>query len=156
MAWLITVGTCYRECLFGHVSNGVMRLNRTGEIARRCWEEVPHRFPSVTLDAFVVMPNHLHGIILAGDSRPGDGPAGGPAPASVAAIVRWYKSCSTRRINKLHAMPGTPIWGRGHREQAVRRRRELQAVRGQVRGNPALWEEDEYHPAFSRRRPGPW
>ena len=50
--------------LFGHVVNGEMRLNDASEIARRCWEDIPDHFPLVELDAFVVMPNHVHGIIV--------------------------------------------------------------------------------------------
>ncbi len=155
-ACLVTICTRYRECLFGHVINGAMRLNQTGEIARRFWEEVPRRFPSVVLDAFVIMPNHLHGILVAssrGRSRSGaaGGPAGQPPGAAPAAIVRWYKSSSTRRINEAHSMPGTPIWDRGHQEHLVRHQRELLAVREYIQDNPALWEDDENHPAFQRR-----
>jgi putative transposase len=63
-AYFVTVCTRDRECLFGHVVNGEMHLNDAGEIARRCWEDIPHHFPLVELDAFAVMPNHVHGIIV--------------------------------------------------------------------------------------------
>ena len=139
-ACLVTMCTLCREGLFGHVVNGVMRLNQTGEIARRSWDEIPRRFPSVALDTFVVMPNHLHGIVEVGG---GD---------SLAAIVRWYRSSSTRRINEARSEPGTHIWRRGYQEHAVRNQRELLAVREYIQDNPALWEEDENHPAFSRKR----
>jgi REP element-mobilizing transposase RayT len=63
-AYFVTICTRDRECLFGHMVNGEMRLNDAGEIARRCWEGIPDHFPSVELDAFVIMPNHVHGIIV--------------------------------------------------------------------------------------------
>jgi REP element-mobilizing transposase RayT len=60
----VTICTRERECLYGHVVNDEMRLNDAGEIARRCWADIPVHFPLVELDAFVVMPNHVHGIIV--------------------------------------------------------------------------------------------
>ena len=63
-AHFVTICTRERECLFGHVVNGEMRLNDAGEIARRCWADIPVHFPLVELDAFVIMPNHVHGIIV--------------------------------------------------------------------------------------------
>ena len=71
-AYFVTVCTYQRECLFGHVVNGEMRLNDAGEIARRCWEDIPDHFPLVELDAFVIMPNHVHGIILITESCTGE------------------------------------------------------------------------------------
>lgn len=61
--YFITICTQNRECLFGEVVNGAMRLNGLGEIAQRCWNEIPAHFPHVKLDAFVVMPNHVHGVL---------------------------------------------------------------------------------------------
>ncbi|MDM8001041.1 MAG: transposase, partial [Dehalococcoidia bacterium] len=62
-AYFVTICTHQRECLFGHVVNGEMHLNEAGGIAQRCWENIPTHFPSVELDAFVIMPNHIHGVI---------------------------------------------------------------------------------------------
>ena len=63
-AYFVTICTRDRACLFGDVVNGEMRLNGSGETARRCWEDIPDHFPLVELDAFVIMPNHMHGIIV--------------------------------------------------------------------------------------------
>ena len=92
-AYFVTICTRDRECLLG----SVLRLNEFGEIARRCWEEIPGHFPSVELDAFVVMPNHIHAIMVV----PGRGTAcraptteqfGRPIAGSIPTIVRAYKS----------------------------------------------------------------
>ena len=65
-AYFVTVCTQTRACLFGAVADGDMQLNNAGKIAKAAWYEVPARFPSVCLDGFVVMPNHVHGIIIVG------------------------------------------------------------------------------------------
>ncbi len=67
-AYFVTVCTQDRECLFGHVVNGEMRLNDAGETARRCWEGIPHHFTNVVLDALAIMPNHVHGVIVITDA----------------------------------------------------------------------------------------
>ncbi len=63
-AYFITICTQNRTCLFGNVVDGKMVLNDAGEFARKCWMEIPNHFPRVTLDEFVIMPNHIHGIII--------------------------------------------------------------------------------------------
>lgn len=69
-AYYVTVCTIERQCLFGDVVNGVMRMNRTGEIVAECWHKIPAHFHLVELDQFVIMPNHMHGIIWINDDCP--------------------------------------------------------------------------------------
>ena len=66
-AYFVTTCTHNREQMFGMVDNGRMILNRLGEVVQRCWHDLPYYYPSVQLDAFVVMPNHVHGIIILTD-----------------------------------------------------------------------------------------
>ena len=63
-AYFVTIVAQGRLCLFGEVSDAAMRLNDAGRMAWRVWETLPLRFPSVELDYFVVMPNHVHGVIF--------------------------------------------------------------------------------------------
>ncbi len=151
--YFVTVCTHERACLFGHVVNGEMHLNEAGEIALRCWEEIPDHFPSVELDASIVMPNHVHGIIIV----PGRGTAcraptteqfGKPAVGSIPTIVRSYKSSATRHINLVRMTPGIPVWQRGYYEHIVRREPELMAIREYIQGNPAHWDDDENNPLW--------
>ena len=92
-AYYITLCTKTRQCLFGDVTKGEMRLNSLGYIAFTCWQAIPNHFPHVELDAFVIMPNHLHGILVISDTIVGATPASplrhpcGPTPKSVGAIV---------------------------------------------------------------------
>ncbi|HWR20927.1 MAG TPA: transposase, partial [Verrucomicrobiae bacterium] len=62
----MTICTRNRECLFGDVADGAMHLNDAGRLVQTVWDELPARCPGVCLDAFVVMPNHVHGIITVG------------------------------------------------------------------------------------------
>lgn len=63
-AYFITICTNKRECLFGKIINGEMILNEYGKIVKNCWLEIPQHFPNVELDEFIIMPNHIHGIIV--------------------------------------------------------------------------------------------
>ena len=63
-ACFVTICTKDRLCLFGEVVAGEMRLNAAGHIAHQCWSDIPNHFPHVQLDAFIVMPNHVHGILV--------------------------------------------------------------------------------------------
>jgi len=61
--YFITICTHSRQCLFGEVVDGKMRLNALGNVARQCWLAIPEHFPHTALDEFIIMPNHVHGII---------------------------------------------------------------------------------------------
>ena len=65
-AYFVTICTHGRECLFGEIMDGEMRLNDAGQAAQADWVRLPERFQSIELDEFVIMPNHLHGVILVG------------------------------------------------------------------------------------------
>lgn len=164
-AYSVTVCTRERECLFGHVVNGEMRLNEAGEIAQRCWENIPHHFPLVELDAFVIMPNHFHGIVVIGcrgeasvapirafttPSKPDAWPLrqrpNGTQPGSLSAIVQNFESISTRKMNAARNAPGTPTWQRNYHEHVVRNEAELMAIREYILANAARWDEDENNP----------
>ena len=61
--YFVTIVTHDRQNLFGRIENGKMILNDGGKIVRKCWLEIPDHYPNVNLDEFIVMPNHIHGII---------------------------------------------------------------------------------------------
>jgi REP element-mobilizing transposase RayT len=164
-AYFVTIRTLERACLFGHVVNGEMRLNDAGEIARRGWEDIPRHFPLVELDAFVIMPNHVHGIIVIqgrgeasaipphvseeqprSDASPLQQRPNGTQPGSLSAIVQNFKSISTRIMNAARGMLRAPVWQRNYYEHVVRNDEELKAIREYILRNPARWDEDENNP----------
>ncbi|MEM7772159.1 MAG: transposase [Cyanobacteria bacterium P01_E01_bin.6] len=71
-AYFITICTHQRERLFGEVVDGEMQLNRLGERVHACWLQLPNHFSRLQLDAYVVMPNHIHGILMLTDPSDGD------------------------------------------------------------------------------------
>jgi len=68
-AYFITIVTWQRQMLFGRVNNGVVQVNTYGEVAQQQWEKLPNRFRQVELGEFVIMPNHIHGIIIITDDE---------------------------------------------------------------------------------------
>jgi putative transposase len=131
-AYFVTVCTRNRQCLFGEIVEGQIRCNQTGELVAWCWGEIPHHFPHVILDAFVVMPNHVHGVLLLTDAV-GAGHAQ-PLPT----IVGSFKSAASARV-------GTSIWQRNYWEHIVRSERALNRIRRYIAENPSQWETDQYY-----------
>jgi REP element-mobilizing transposase RayT len=101
------------------------------------WNGLPTRFPAVRLDAFVVMPNHVHCVIILSED-------GGP---SLGQAFRAFKSISAIEANRLLGREGQPFWQRNYYERVIRSERELEAVREYIADNPAGWEDDPENPA---------
>ena len=150
-AYFVTICTYKRAHLFGQVIDGGMQLSRYGQIAHACWEEIPAHFPHVELDAFVVMPNHIHGIIVVGArhavplQQPQTEQFGKPVPGSVPTIVRSFKSAVTKRINAIRGTPGARVWQRNYWEHVIRHERALNAIRQYILANPIRWHLDRYN-----------
>jgi len=152
-AYFVTVVTQARESLFGEVAGGEMRLNRYGEIVLKWWDAIPEHFPNVETDAFVIMPNHVHGIIMIGDDRRGTGtvPQGGEIPPlrkpTLGQIVAYFKYQSTKEINAMKGGPVTRLWQRNYYEHIIRNQQDLELTWLYVESNPAQWETDNENPA---------
>ena len=122
-AYFITICAHQRAYLFGHITESEMQLYQAGRIAAACWREIPVHFPTVALDQWIMMPNHLHGILIISfdDLWAGHAPPlpGRPAPG-IATIVGSFKSAAAKRINEIRATPGAPVWQRNYYEHVVR------------------------------------
>jgi len=149
-AYFITICTHNRECVFGSVINGQMQLNEEGKIAELCWQHIPQHFPQSTLDEFVVMPNHIHGLIILDNSATliRDQPAvpllaheqfSKPVSGSIPTIVRSYKSAVTKQINALWQTPSHTFWQRNYYEHIVRNLTEMEKIHRYIANNPASW-----------------
>jgi putative transposase len=116
--YFVTIVTYHRDCLFGEIMGEEMRLNEFGKIADECWRAIPNHFPNVELGAFVVMPNHMQGIIVITDGTgtiyraPTPEQFQRPVTGSIATIVRTYKAAVTRRIGR--EQNATGIWQRNY------------------------------------------
>jgi len=136
-AYFVTIVTQGRECLFGEVVHGAIDLSQAGKIAQEEWFKTGEIRPNVKLneDEFIVMPNHVHGIIWIMD-KTDDVLVGAQRrcaptkvlPGSLGAIVRAFKSATTRRINALNDTPGAPVWQRNYYEHILRNQREWGAI----------------------------
>ncbi len=155
-AYFVTICTQHRECLFGKIIDGQMIMNEAGRMIMRWWQELPRKFPSVDTDAYVVMPNHFHGIILVGAAlcgRPELKLSGHPrrgAP-TLCDIMDWFKTMTTNeyiRAVRDHGWPPFPgrLWQRNYYEHIIRNEQELNEIRTYIFENPLKWELDENHP----------
>jgi putative transposase len=153
-AYFVTIVTWHRDCLFGEIVNREMDLNALGKIADECWRAISEHFPFVDLGAFVIMPNHVHGIIVITDCRGAamlrpynDQPNPrkiNVASGSLGAIVRSYKSAVSYRIHKEHNATG--IWQRNYYEHIIRAEQDLQHITNYIEANPSRWNEDNENP----------
>ena len=170
-AYFITLVTYQREYLFGEVVKGEVVLNEWGYLALNEWQRLGQRYEQVIIDESIVMPNHVHGILLIRGKSDAVGAgqettlqiapnffapplphaplrdASGVVPGSVGAIVGAYKSTTARLINGLRRTPGAPVWQRNYYEHIIRNERDLDEIRAYVRNNPLQWELDLENPA---------
>jgi len=136
-AYFVTI--CASSHLFGRVRSARMMLSRFGEIARLCWMSIPRHFPHVRIDAFVVMPDHMHGILVLGARYPRACAVGRISAGSLGVVVRSFKSAVASRINVLRGAGVGGIWQRNYFDQVVRNVDDLNRVRQYIRDNPARW-----------------
>jgi REP-associated tyrosine transposase len=179
-AYFVTIVTKDRASLFGEIVDREVRLNDGGGLVHSVWEELPDHYHGVDCDAFIVMPNHVHGVILLVDGgggglndvgaglKPARGLAAGqnsvraglkPAP-TLSEIIRGFKTFSARRVNELRETPGVPVWQRNYYEHVVRDENELHRIREYIANNPLQWELDRENPLRtadrSRQKAEPW
>jgi len=154
-AYFVTICTFQRECLFGEIADETIRLGNYGAVVQTCWDDLPNHYSNVESDLFVVMPNHVHGIIVLSDTTP-DARAGlRPAPTvstpskrhGLPEIMRAFKSFSTRRVNEARGVAGAPLWQRNYHEHIIRNEKSLNSIREYIIANPAQWAVDRENPA---------
>lgn len=129
-AYFVTILTYGRECILGKIFDGQMILFDAGRIVEKAWCELPKRYAGIQLDTFVVMPDHVHGLITLVDKS-----------WNISEIVRGFKSVSARKINLTRNATGQPVWQRSFYEHIVRNEAELQKIADYIETNPANWEK---------------
>jgi REP element-mobilizing transposase RayT len=161
--------------MFGEIIEDKMKENQYGKVVRSCWSDLPSHYTNIHLDEFIIMPNHVHGIIniigddmndiVGGGLRPPSTPtnangsvAGGLRPPSTLTcnkgktkrhglpeIVRAFKLFSSRRINEIRKTPGVSVWQQNYYEHIIRNENELHEIRQYIVLNPLKWELDLPH-----------
>lgn len=173
--YFVTICTHNRENLFGEIKDGEMFLNEFGKIAEEKWFDLLNHIKNIELHEFVVMPNHIHGIIEictidivgAGSkpaqyseqkmnqesmvySKPKSKTRTGlePAPTGnvkLSEIVRQYKTFTAKQINKHRNIQGIPVWQRNYYENIIRNEEIYQRVSEYIKNNPQNWTDDKYY-----------
>ncbi|MBL8098719.1 MAG: hypothetical protein JNK81_06030 [Anaerolineales bacterium] len=165
--YFITIVTYQRDLLFGEIVKEEMKLNNYGRIVDECWREIPKHFQNVELGTYVVMPNHIHGIIVINDENgtttnsssfvgarhASPLPPRGVKPKSIGAIIGSFKSAVTRRLGKVFNITG--IWQRNYYEHVIRNHEDWDRIHKYIEANPSMWAEDEENPLFmGKEKPG--
>jgi putative transposase len=148
--YFVTICTYHRECLFGKIADGRMVLNKIGEVVSEEWVKTEIARKNVEIDVFVVMPNHIHGIMVLLENSVGATrrvvPTIGLASGSIGAIVGQFKSTVTKRINLIREAPALPFWQRNYYEHIIRNEIELSRIGEYIENNPLKWELDRENP----------
>ena len=146
-AYFVTVVTQNRITLFGEITDGKMLLNGTGQSVADAWEWLADQYPYVTLDEYVVMPNHLHGIIVVSNDDQGGSRTAPTRRKSLGRLVAAFKTVSTKQFNLAHGTPGQMLWQRNFYEHVIRNDEEMERVREYIAFNPMHWETDVENPS---------
>lgn len=154
--YFVTICTYGGECLLGNVINGEMRLSKCGESVNKFWHKIADHFPDVKTDVFVVMPNHIHGIIFIVDERrggvsppiqPHQGEETSPLrKPTLGQIIAYFKYQTTKQINQILNTAGASLWQRNYYEHVIRNEDDLRQIREYIVNNPLKWELDSENP----------
>lgn len=156
-AYFITIVTANRVVRFGSILDGEMQMNLVGQMVLREWQRLPGRFSGLEVDLFVIMPNHIHGILriksrdLSRDlenSLPihNTGLAPHVVAGSVGAVVRAFKSSTTLHYHRMRGTDPDPLWQRNYYEHILRNDQEWDRVRRYILNNPFEWDRDPANP----------
>ncbi len=126
-AYLITLHTHQKACLFGAIVDGVMQLNEIGEIAAEEWGSSSQKRPEIELDEWTVMPNHILAIVRIKVKTNMPRPTSliklkhqhQGKPRSLSSFVAGFKAAAAKRINLVRNQPGLPVWERGYQERLI-------------------------------------
>ncbi len=133
-AYFVTVCVFEGKILLGSVStdSDTANIQQTdiGRIVSQSWEELPDRFPNITLDEFIVMPDHIHGILTINSCI-----AANASNAKLGDIIGAFKSLSTLSVNRLLQRSGS-LWQRSYYDRVIRNEKELHEIRKYIRENP--------------------
>ena len=165
--YFITICCENRICRFGKVVNDEMILNEFGNIANIEWGNLTKRFPNFELDVFLIMPNHMHGIIVLNNAvgatlavaqndssvsqnnnntRAGASPA--PTNPSISDIVGAYKSLVANGCLKIFKSRNETMgkfWQRNYHEHIIRNEQSYQIISDYIINNPAKWNDDRFY-----------
>ena len=140
-AYFVTICTWDKKCILGEIDGEKMKLDVYGKIVFEEWHRSSEIRKEIGMDAFVIMPNHIHGIVIIHDTT-----IERMKPKSISSFIAGFKSAVTKRINQIRNTPGFPVWQRNYYEHVIRNEKELNAIREYIAYNPLRWNEDTENP----------
>ena len=129
-AYFVTICTLNQKCLFGEIVNDQMMMSEEGRVAQSAWVAIPDHFSQVLMDQFILMPNHIHGIVVIGSDT---------VASPLGAIIRSYKSAVSKRINLYRGCRGMSVWQSNYFEHVIRNETTLNRIRRYIIENPKRW-----------------
>lgn len=129
--YFVTICTDGKKCNFADP----MHLNPFGKVAEQCLCQIPVIFQGISVDKYVVMPNHVHAIIIIDDTS--------KKSASLTTVIGQYKSAVSRRIHE--AAPGLKIWQRSFHDHIIRSEKQYEKIWNYIEGNPQCWNKDCFY-----------
>jgi len=141
--YFVTIVTQGRALLWADVCEGEVILSPAGEMVEQVWTQLPERFPRVSLDAFVVMPNHVHGLLVLGGIE--------PSSTALSDVVGAFKSQSTVNYTRGVREQGWSafekrVWQSNYFERILRNEEQLARAQGYIEQNPENWLWDHENP----------
>ncbi|OGU58116.1 MAG: hypothetical protein A2X64_05615 [Ignavibacteria bacterium GWF2_33_9] len=151
--YFVTICTSKLMNLFGEIVEGEIKLNEAGTIVEKCIKDMQVHFPSVSIDYYCIMPNHLHLIIILNEAlsvgvqnfEPLQNQFQTIIPYSLGSVVKGLKIGVTKWFRQ--KSPNQKVWQRNYYEHVIRNDKDLYEIRKYIQNNPLEWEDDEYFTA---------
>lgn len=140
--YFITIMTKNRQCFWGEINSGKMILNDLGTIIQRNWDEIPHHFPFIKLDEMIVMPNHIHGILMIETPNLGVSAIKNAnnqkqwKPGTIGVVINQFKRICTINSRKINPEFG---WQSRFHDHIIRNDNDLNRIRKYIKDNPQMW-----------------
>ena len=137
--YFVTICTSDKKCLFGKIVDDEMQMNDVGRMVERCWYQIPQHYPNVRLREFIIMPNHLHGILQIVGAEyfpPVCNTQGITRQGKLGSIIKGFKIGVTKQT-------GCSIWQRNYYEHIIRNARSYEQIAHYIVTNPMRWTSDE-------------
>ncbi|MDP2960215.1 MAG: transposase [candidate division Zixibacteria bacterium] len=152
--YFVTICAHNMKSVFGDVVKGEMVLSEYGKIVNKFWNKIPIRFSNVEIDWLVVMPNHVHGVIIINNEcRGGVSPPHSQGEATsplqnptLGQIIAYFKYQTAKLINQIRKMPRASVWQRNYYEHVIRNEDKLNKLRYYIQTNPLKWHRDRENP----------
>jgi putative transposase len=138
-AYFVTISTYHYAHIFGEIVDDTIHLNAYGQIVGEDWQWLVGQYAFVELDTFVVMPHHLHGIIVI---EGGEGGSRTARTKPLGGLIGAFKTVSTKHVNEWRETTSAMLWHRNYYEHIIRNDDDLDRIREYIATNPARWSED--------------